>query len=254
MAQTIPDGQIWLVDKPYEWTSFDVVGRIRGALRTAYNVKKIKVGHAGTLDPLATGLMIVCSGKMTKQIESIMADEKEYIATIELGKTTPSFDKETQIDSEKPTTDITTEKVQEALNKLKGIMLQIPPTYSAKMVEGKRAYDIARQGNQLVLKPVEIEIKNLELIRFENPMLEIHVVCSKGTYIRSLVRDIGILLGCGAYLTQLKRTRSGSFRIEEAQTPKNIINEIRKNAGLPEIQEKEIHQIKRYNRHEVIPV
>ena len=209
-------GKILLFDKPLYWTSFDLVRKIRGILKNRLGLKKLKVGHAGTLDPLATGLMIVCTGKETKNIEKYQAEFKEYKAVIELGATTPSFDLETDVDATYPTDHITRADVEHVLNSLKGKGLQQPPDYSARFINGKRAYTLARKGETLDLPMKEIEIRNIQLIRFDLPVLEFVVVCSKGTYVRSLARDIGRALGSGAYLTALVRTAIGKFSLKDA--------------------------------------
>jgi tRNA pseudouridine55 synthase len=215
-------GAVLPIYKPYEWTSFDVVKKIKNQvtkkIRQQLNVrlKNFKVGHAGTLDPLAEGLVLVCTGKATKKINELMADEKEYVATIELGKTTPSYDLETQYDNTFPTDHITEELINEVLATFVGEQDQLPPIYSAKNINGKRAYDYARKGEEVELKTNKITITELELLEFDLPTLKIKVVCSKGTYIRSLAYDIGKSLNSGAHLTGLIRTRIGSYRIESS--------------------------------------
>ena len=216
MAEEFALGKILLFDKPLYWTSFDLVRKIKGILKNRLNLKKLKVGHAGTLDPLATGLMIVCTGKETKNIERYQAEFKEYRAVITLGATTPSFDLETNVDLTYPTEHITLADVELALNGLKGKGMQKPPDYSARFVNGKRAYTLARKGETFDLPMKEIEIRSIELIRFEMPVIEFRVVCSKGTYVRSLARDIGTALGSGAHLTGLVRTSIGSFLLKDA--------------------------------------
>jgi tRNA pseudouridine55 synthase len=216
LAQGFLDGKILLFDKPLYWTSFDLVRKIKNILRSRLQLKKIKVGHAGTLDPLASGLMIVCTGKETRNIEKYQAGYKDYKAVITLGATTPSFDLETDIDARFPTGHITLEAVQTALTGLTGVQVQIPPVYSARLVEGKRAYTLARTGQEVDLAGKEVDITKLELVRFELPVIEIFVTCSKGTYIRSLARDIGLALGSGAHLTGLVRTAIGDFSLEQA--------------------------------------
>ncbi len=212
------NGEVLLFNKDLEWTSFDLVNRVRNTLFKLTGIKKLKVGHAGTLDPLATGLLILCTGKATKQIETYQAEEKEYIATIKLGATTPSYDLETEEDSQTDCSFVTKELFQTALKKLVGEIEQVPPVFSAVKVKGKRAFDYARKGETLELKSRKIVIKDIELISFDLPTAEIKVVCSKGTYIRSLARDIGEELKCGAYLTGLKRTRIGEYKVENAMT------------------------------------
>ena len=235
-------GEVLCFDKPYDWTSFDVVARVRGIVRRHLGVKKIKVGHAGTLDPLATGVLIVCTGKATKTIDTLQAETKEYVATLKLGATTPSFDKETAEDATYPTSHITLDRVHEVLKSFVGAINQIPPAYSALKVDGKRAYKLARKGEEVTLKPKTLVIDEIELLQFgvnkdteisekseeggqseekgqpDDLQLTIRVVCSKGTYIRALARDIGQALGSGAYLTALRRTRVGDYRIEDSTT------------------------------------
>lgn len=216
------EGEIMVIDKPLGWSSFHVVKKLRSALVTRLRhagIKKLKVGHAGTLDPLATGVMIVCSGKATKLIDELQSGVKEYIATIALGATTPSFDLETEIDATYPTDHITRELVLEALGRFLGRIEQVPPAYSACKVDGHRAYKMARTGQEVELKPKILVIDELELLSFKPEELVVRVVCSKGTYIRALARDIGTALGSGAHLTALRRTRVGSHTIEEALSP-----------------------------------
>lgn len=211
-------GEVLLFNKDLDWTSFDLVSRVRNALYKKTGIKKLKVGHAGTLDPLATGLMILCTGKSTKQIESLQLQEKEYIATLRLGATTPSFDMETEEDSQNDCSFVTEELLQKTLKEFEGETEQVPPIFSAVKIKGKRAFEYARKGESPELKPKKIVIDKIEIISFRIPVVTIKVVCSKGTYIRSLARDIGTVLKCGAYLTGLQRTRIGDFRIEEAMT------------------------------------
>lgn len=204
--------EVILIDKPLKWTSFDVVNKIRWA------GKYKKVGHAGTLDPLATGLLILCTGKMTKQIDTFQAQEKEYTGTLVLGKTTPSVDLETEFDAEFPTEHITQEAINQAIIKLSGIIEQIPPAHSAIKVNGKRAYEAARKGEEVILKSRQVEVKEFEIDSNNFPEIAFRIVCSKGTYIRSLVRDFGKLLESGAYMGSLRRTRIGEFKIENSLT------------------------------------
>ena len=211
-------GEVILFDKPLEWTSFNIVKKTRNLLRKKYEYKKIKVGHAGTLDPLATGLLIVCTGKFTKQIEKYQAQEKEYIATIKLGQTTPSFDLETEVDNEFPFNHITKDLLQEALKKFIGEQQQIPPNFSAKFVNGKRAYVKARNGEDFEIKPNNIFINEIEILEFSLPIIKIKILCSKGTYIRALARDVGLALNSGAHLTGLRRTKIGEFNVNDALT------------------------------------
>lgn len=209
-------GAFILLNKPYEWTSFDLVNKIKFKIKHKLRVKKIKVGHAGTLDPLATGLMIVCVGKYTKRIESYQSQVKEYIATLQLGATTPSFDLETEIDQTYPTEHINRELVDEVLKGFIGEIKQRPPDYSAVKVNGKRAYEYARKGQEVEIKEKTLVIDDIEVLQFEDNILKLRVVCSKGTYIRALARDIGQALQSGAHLTALERTQIGDFRIDDA--------------------------------------
>jgi tRNA pseudouridine55 synthase len=209
-------GAFILLNKPYEWTSFDLVNKIKFKIKHKLRVKKIKVGHAGTLDPLATGLMIVCVGKYTKRIESYQSQVKEYIATLQLGATTPSFDLETEIDQTYPTEHINRELVDEVLKGFIGEIKQRPPDYSAVKVNGKRAYEYARKGQEVEIKEKTLVIDDIEVLQLEDNILKLRVVCSKGTYIRALARDIGQALQSGAHLTALERTQIGDFRIDDA--------------------------------------
>ena len=209
-------GEIICVDKPLKWTSFDVVKRVRGAVQRRMDVRKFKVGHAGTLDPLATGVMIVVTGRATKRIEELQAGVKEYIATIRLGATTPSYDLETEINGTYPTAHITREKTEEALKKFVGTIEQVPPAYSACKVDGKRAYQMARKGKEVELKAKTLVIDEIELQEFSPTSITIRVVCSKGTYIRALARDIGEALESGAHLTGLRRTRVGKYTLDDS--------------------------------------
>ena len=206
-------------NKPLGWTSFKVVGHVRYHICRRMGVKKLKVGHAGTLDPLATGVMIVCTGKATKRIEEFQYHTKEYVADIRLGATTPSFDLEHEIDATYPTEHITRELVEETLQRFKGEIQQVPPAFSACMVNGKRAYDLARKGKEVDLKPKLLVIDEIELLDCRLPDIRVRVVCSKGTYIRALARDIGVALNSGAHLTALQRTRVGDVRLEDCLDP-----------------------------------
>jgi tRNA pseudouridine55 synthase len=212
------NGEVLLFNKDLLWTSFDLVSKVRNALYRKTGVKKLKVGHAGTLDPLATGLMILCTGKATKQIEALQLQEKEYLATLKLGATTPSFDMETEEDSRNEYSHVTENLVLSVLKKFEGETEQVPPIFSAVKVKGKRAFEYARKGESLKLQPKKIVISEIELVSLQLPTVAIKVVCSKGTYIRSLARDIGAELKCGAYLTGLQRTRIGDFSIENSMT------------------------------------
>jgi tRNA pseudouridine55 synthase len=209
-------GEILLFDKELDWTSFDLVRKLRNFLCRETGIKKLKVGHAGTLDPKATGLMIVCTGKETKNIDLLQAKEKEYVATIKLGATTPSYDLETAEDAFYPTDHLTLELVQKTLNDFLGEIDQVPPIFSAVKVDGKRAYEHARKGNDVVLQPKKITISELEILNFSQEEIVIRIVCSKGTYIRSLARDLGLALNTGAYLVGLCRTRIGEMKLEDA--------------------------------------
>ncbi|WP_282125941.1 tRNA pseudouridine(55) synthase TruB [Marinifilum flexuosum] len=209
-------GAFILLNKPYKWTSFDLVNKVKFKIKHMLRVKKIKVGHAGTLDPLATGLMIVCVGKYTKKIDTYQSQVKEYIATLQLGATTPSFDLETEIDQEYPTEHITRELVDKTLKGFIGSIEQRPPDYSAVKVNGKRAYEYARKGQEVEIKKKTLVIDEIEVLEFEENVLKIRVVCSKGTYIRALARDIGQALNSGAHLTALQRTQIGDFKIDDA--------------------------------------
>ncbi len=212
------DGEILLIDKPLGWTSFDTCKRLRSAMCRRMGVKKVKVGHAGTLDPLATGVMMICTGRATKRIEELQSGVKEYVATMRLGATTPSFDLETAVDATYPTEHITRELVEEALTRFVGRIEQVPPAFSACKVDGHRAYKKARQGQAVELKPKTLVIDAIELLDFQPEQITVRVVCSKGTYIRALARDIGQALGSGAHLTALRRTRVGDVRVEDCLT------------------------------------
>lgn len=211
-------GEIIGIDKPFGWTSFDAVKRLRGAIQRRLGVKKFKVGHAGTLDPLATGVLIICTGRATRKIEELQNGSKEYVAQLTLGATTPSFDLETEIDATFPWEHITRDRVEKVLPRFTGRVMQVPPVFSAVKVDGKRAYNLARKGKEVELKAKPLEIKELEIVSFEPPLLTLRVVCSKGTYIRALARDIGAALDSGAHLSGLKRTRVGEMRIEDCLT------------------------------------
>ncbi|MBQ4344630.1 MAG: tRNA pseudouridine(55) synthase TruB [Muribaculaceae bacterium] len=209
------EGEILYIDKPLHWSSFDAVKRVRGALLRRLGLKKMKVGHAGTLDPLATGVMIVCTGRATKRIDELQAHVKEYVATIALGATTPSFDLETEIDETFPTDHITCELVEETLKKFTGRIEQVPPAFSACKIDGKRAYKIARKGKEVNLKAKILVIDEIELLEYSQQSITIRVVCSKGTYIRALARDIGEALNSGGHLTALRRTRVGDISVND---------------------------------------
>lgn len=215
-------GEVLLIDKPYTWTSFDVVNKLR------YGLKIKKIGHAGTLDPLATGLLILCTGKKTKEIDQFQAQEKEYTGTLILGKTRPSIDKETEVDSETDISQLTLEDIKKAATQFQGTIEQVPPQHSAIKVQGKRVYKHARAGVEIKLEPRTVQVPLFELSRIELPEVDFRVICSKGTYIRSLVRDLGQVLGVGAYLSDLRRTRIGDFKIEDAENPLEFLDRIKK--------------------------
>ncbi len=223
------EGHIIVVDKPYEWTSTDVVRKIKYNLRHK-GFKNIKVGHAGTLDPLATGVLIVCVGKATKMVEQLQAEEKEYVTEMELGATTPSYDMEHPVDATYPTDHITREKVEAALTELCGERLQTPPVYSAKKIDGRRAYEYAREGavaeTETKMRQALINIYEMELLEYDMPRIKIRVRCSKGTYIRSIAMELGEKLESGAYLTSLCRTRSGGFTLALAENLEKILENL----------------------------
>ena len=219
-------GEIIAVDKPYGWTSFDAVKRLRGAIQKRLRVKKFKVGHAGTLDPLATGVLIVCTGRATKKIEEIQSGEKEYIATVKLGATTPSFDLETEIDSLYSWEHIDETAAKDALDSFKGIIMQVPPLFSAVKVDGKRAYKYARKGHDMELKAKPVKIREIEFLGLNGQELSFRVVCGKGTYIRALARDLGLKLGSGAHLISLRRTRIGDIGINKCMSIDKAIETI----------------------------
>ncbi len=209
-------GEVLLVDKEMEWTSFDVVKSIRGSLRKKYNIKRFKVGHAGTLDPLATGLLLVCTGKATKTIDGLQAQDKVYTGSIFLGGTTPSFDKETEIDKEFPIDHITEEQILKTTKVFEGEIEQVPPMYSALKINGKRAYLYARNNEEVVMKARKVHIHYFKITKIELPEVFFEVKCSKGTYIRSLARDFGLELNSGGYLSSLRRTKIGNYSVDEA--------------------------------------
>ena len=211
-----PAGEVLLFDKDLDWTSFDLVQKVRNTLCRKLGIKKLKVGHAGTLDPLATGLMILCTGKATKKIESFQQEEKVYVATLKLGATTPSFDMETEEDKWYNSSNITENDIQQAIIKFVGEIDQVPPVFSAVKVKGKRAFEYARNKEELKLQPRKIVIKEIEKINYSAPFVTLQVTCEKGTYIRALARDLGKERECGAYLTGLRRTKIGKFSVENA--------------------------------------
>jgi len=212
------EGEIILVDKPLDWTSFDVVNKIRYELKKKLGLKKIKVGHAGTLDPLATGLLVLCSGKKTKIINQFIQEDKSYDGVIQLGTTTPSFDLETDVDKSFPTSHINEELIEKIRQHFLNATTQVPPIFSAKRINGRRAYDYARNNETVHLEPNKIKIEELKLELFEQNQLKFEIRCSKGTYIRSLARDIGEALKSGAHLSKLRRTKSGDFLLKDAKS------------------------------------
>jgi tRNA pseudouridine55 synthase len=216
IEEKLKEGLIFSVDKPYKWTSSDVIRKIRSILRYQHKIKKIKAGHAGTLDPLATGVLVVCIGKATKQIEEIQSGEKEYVAVIRFGATTPCFDLEKPIDAIFPYEHITREDVEMSLQKFTGTIEQIPPLFSAKMINGIRAYEFARKGENVEIKSATIHIKEIEIVKFDLPDVSLRIVCSKGTYIRSIARDLGFEMQSGAHLINLCRIRSGNFLLHNS--------------------------------------
>lgn len=218
------EGEVFFIDKPLGWTSFDAVKRLRGRIHERLRIRNLKVGHAGTLDPLATGVLIVCTGKMTKQIDTLQGGVKEYVAQITLGATTPSFDLETPINATFPWEHITQELVEQTLTKFVGSIEQVPPAFSACKVNGRRAYKDARKGKEVELKAKTLVIDEIELIKCELPVIEVRIVCSKGTYIRALARDIGEALGSGAHLTALRRTRVGNVSVEQCSSVETLLN------------------------------
>lgn len=214
------------IDKPLGWTSFDAVKRVRGAIQRRMGVNKFKVGHAGTLDPLATGVLIICTGRATRKISKLQEGMKEYVAEITLGATTPSYDLETKIDATYPTDHISRELIENVLPRFVGRVMQVPPVFSAVKVDGKRAYSLARKGKDVELKAKPLEIRELEIIRYEAPVLTVRVLCSKGTYIRALARDIGTALDSGAHLTALRRTRVGEITADKCWTIDEAVERI----------------------------
>ncbi|MDY0099392.1 MAG: tRNA pseudouridine(55) synthase TruB [Bacteroidales bacterium] len=216
------EGQVLLFDKPLYWTSFDLVNKVRIIIRSQLGIKTIKAGHAGTLDPLASGLMIICTGRATKRIEEFRDLDKEYAATLHVGKTTPSFDLETETDGTYPTGHITPDLVRKTLEGFMGRQEQVPPAHSAKMINGKRAYEYARKGIHKDIEPVTVFFRELELLSCNMPEIRVRLKCSKGTYVRAFARDFGRALGSGACLTSLVRTSIGTFRLEDAYSLENF--------------------------------
>ncbi|KAB1068343.1 tRNA pseudouridine(55) synthase TruB [Tamlana haliotis] len=220
-------GEVLLIDKPLHWTSFQVVNKLRWEIRQAFNIKKIKVGHAGTLDPLATGLLVICTGKMTKQIDTFQGQIKEYTGTIVLGSTTPSFDLETEINESFPTEHITEELIQEATKGFIGDIEQYPPVFSALKKDGKRLYEFARAGENVEIKPRTVSISEFEITNIDGLNVDFRVVCSKGTYIRSLANDFGKALQSGGHLSALRRTKIGDFKVENAISLETFIENLK---------------------------
>lgn len=227
-------GEVILIDKPYTWSSFQAVNKLKHAIKHHPSLlvngvrTKPKIGHAGTLDPLATGLLIVCTGKKTKTISSLMGMEKEYTGTFFIGATTPCFDLEKPVDKTYPVEHITPEMIYSAAKEFTGVQQQVPPLFSAVMIGGKRAYELAREGKEAEIKPREIEIKEFEITRVELPEVDFRIVCSKGTYIRSIARDFGLALNSGAHLTKLCRTRIGEFVLAKAVSPLEFADELKR--------------------------
>ncbi|HUW92926.1 MAG TPA: tRNA pseudouridine(55) synthase TruB [Bacteroidales bacterium] len=232
MNYSFEEGEVLLFDKPLYWTSFDLVNKTKGIIRHNCGLKKLKVGHAGTLDPLATGLMIICTGKATKKIEEFKDLKKEYTAVIRFGQTTPSFDRESDVDGEYPFDHITEELIKEALVRITGEQMQEPPLFSAKFVDGKRAYELARKKIDKKLDKVKVVFHELELLGFAGAEAQIRILCSKGTYIRAFARDLGEALNSGAHLTALVRNSIGEYSLKKALTPAEfqfIIEQMKQN-------------------------
>ena len=225
-VEDFKEGKVLIIDKPLKWTSFQAVNKIRWAIRRKFNLKKIKVGHAGTLDPLATGLLVICTGKMTKKIDQFQAEGKEYTGTITLGQSTPSFDLETEVDKEFPTDHITESAILETAASFKGISEQKPPLYSAIKKDGVRLYELARKGEKTEIKSRKIEIFEFEIEKIDFPKVYFRIECSKGTYIRSIASDFGIRLNSGAHLSSLRRTKSGNFDLSGAETPESFVEKL----------------------------
>ncbi|MEP2936226.1 MAG: tRNA pseudouridine(55) synthase TruB [Gilvibacter sp.] len=226
-AQEALEGRVLLIDKPLEWTSFQVVNKIRWLIRKELDIKKIKVGHAGTLDPLATGLLILCTGKFTKKINTYQAQEKEYTGTITLGGTTPSYDLETEVNQQFDITDLSEAQIRQATQQFIGEIEQVPPIFSAIKKDGKRLYELARAGETTEIKSRTITISEFEITKIEMPLVHFRVVCSKGTYIRSLAHDFGKTLSNGGHLSALRRTRIGDFSVTNAQTIEQFTSQLK---------------------------
>ncbi len=222
-AEDFQAGQVLLIDKPLNWTSFQAVNKLRWEIRHAFNIKKIKVGHAGTLDPLATGLLIICTGKMTKQINTYQGQDKEYTGTFVLGSTTPSFDLETEVDKTYPTDHITETLIRETTKQFIGTIDQYPPVFSAIKKDGKRLYEFARAGEDVEIKSRTVSISEFEITAIDGNNISFRVVCSKGTYIRSLAHDFGKAVQSGAHLSVLRRTKIGDYHVDDALSPEAFI-------------------------------
>ena len=220
------NGQVLLIDKPLEWTSFQVVNKIRWHIRQKFNLKKIKVGHAGTLDPLASGLLIICTGSFTKKIDEYQGQIKEYTGEITLGATTPSYDMESEVDTSFPIDHITEDLIKKTTEQFIGEIAQVPPMFSALKKDGVRLYDLAREGKTVEIKPRQITISEFEITNIELPKVQFRVVCSKGTYIRSLANDFGKALNSGGYLSKLRRTKIGEFNVKNAMEPLEYIEKV----------------------------
>lgn len=225
------DGQILLIDKPLEWTSFQAVNALKWAIRKKFNLKKIKIGHAGTLDPLATGLLVICTGKFTKKIPELQGQIKEYTGTFTLGATTPSYDLESEVNETFPTEHLTENMIKDAVHRFLGEIDQVPPIFSALKKDGKRLYELARKGEDVEVQPRKIEIFEFEITKIDMPKVDFRVVCSKGTYIRSLAHDFGKALGSGAHLSALRRTKIGDFNVNNATTPQIFKESLEPNAS-----------------------
>jgi tRNA pseudouridine55 synthase len=229
-AEEYQDGQVLLIDKPLNWTSFQVVNKLRWEIKQRFNIKKIKVGHAGTLDPLATGLLIICTGKQTKEIHIYQGQEKEYTGTFTVGATTPSYDLETEIDNTYPTEHITEELLHETTKQFTGDIQQKPPIFSAIKKDGKRLYELARKGETTDIKSRTVSITEFEITKINLPEVEFRVVCSKGTYIRSLAYDFGLALNSGAHLSVLRRTKIGDFKVGDGVSVEGFIENLKENS------------------------
>jgi tRNA pseudouridine55 synthase len=229
-VEEFQSGQLLLIDKPLTWTSFDAVAKVRYTIRKKFNLKKLKVGHAGTLDPLATGLLIICTGKFTKKITDLTVENKTYTGTFTLGATTPSYDLETETENHQSTDHITDEMVEEAVSQMRGAIMQMPPVFSAKKVNGKRAYISARKGKEVKLEARPVIISKFEIDTSSLPLVKFEIECSKGTYIRSIARDLGATLKCGAHLSELRRTMIGDYSVKNAIDPiefQRLVQDIR---------------------------